>query len=315
MTVAARGDKADFAAIAPDRLVARSVRVERVDFQRRELMRGRRAVAFGESRRPADEFALVPGDPAVHARHPGRIGLGELRRPDAEALFEPEREKGVIAVFAKAEVPARVDQRAPQRPVLERAAVDLIAELADHRNARDPRPNQSDVEDRSGHEGHGGVRDVLMGDALDERARLGPGNREADHVVGDVAHHHAGAGMIGEPAHVPGAQIVGAFDPVCPVAPVDDRQVALELAALRQHRRKFRPSWLGKPGDGHPIEPALGLRSGDLVARERRDIEKTRAFAHRAAFGPDEAEGVGAFQRRLLLEAGRSEVKRSLESP
>ena len=146
MAVAARGDEADLAAVPPDRFVARGVGVSASISSVTSWWR-RRAVALGERRSPADEVALVPGDPAVHAGHARRVGLGELRRPDPEALFEPQREQGVVAVFPDAEVAAGGEQRAPQRPMFERAAVDLVAEFAHDRDARDARADKPDVDD------------------------------------------------------------------------------------------------------------------------------------------------------------------------
>ena len=165
------------------------------------------------------------------------------------------------------------------------------------------------------HEGQGGVRDVLMGHAFQQRPRLRPRDREADHVVGNVAHRDALAGVIGEPAHVPAAQIVGALDPEGPVAPVDQGEVALEPAALGQHRRKPRAAGL-RHGAGHqPGEPGFGFGSGHLVAGEGGDIEQTDAFAHQPAFGADDGKRVRALERRLLLEAGRREIERDFEPP
>ncbi len=266
MAVSAGGDEPDLTAVPPDRLVAGGVRVKRVDLQGDELTGRRRPVALGQRHRPADEIALVPGDPPVHPGHARGVGLGELRRPDAEALLQPQRVEGVISVFPHVEVAAGRQQRSPQSSMIERAAVNLVPEFAHDRDARDPRRHEAHVDDARRHERHGGVGDVLMGDALEERPRLRSGDRKADHVVGNLAHGRAVSRMVGEPAHVPRAQVIGAFDPEGPVAPVDDSQVALELAGFREHRGELGASGFRQAGDGHRIEPALGLGAAHLIA-------------------------------------------------
>ena len=162
----------------PDRLVAGRVGVERVDFERDQLALGRRALALHQRRLAADKIALVPGDPAVHAGHARSMILREFRRPDAEALFEPERQQRVIAVFPDPEVASGFEQGPAQVGVLERAAVDLVAEFAGDRQARHLRPHQADIQCRRAHEGQGGVRHVLMRDAREQFARFRAGQRK-----------------------------------------------------------------------------------------------------------------------------------------
>src|SRR5271163_1248753 len=114
MAIAARGHEAGHGPGTPDWLIAGRVRVDRVDFERDQLPVRRRTLALHERRLAADELALVPGDPAVHAGHARGIGLGELGRPDAETLFEPERQEGVVAIFPDAKLAPRLEQRPAQ---------------------------------------------------------------------------------------------------------------------------------------------------------------------------------------------------------
>src|SRR5271156_5465318 len=85
MTVAARSREPDAPPIAPNRLIARGVRIDRVHFEGDELMRRRRSLALRQCLLASDEIAFVPGDPTVHAGHPRSIDLSELGRPDPEA--------------------------------------------------------------------------------------------------------------------------------------------------------------------------------------------------------------------------------------
>src|SRR6202020_109451 len=131
--VAAGGYKADYRARPPDRLIAGRVRIDGVDFQRDQLSLGRRSLVLRECGLPAQKIALVPGDPAVHTGHARRTVLCEFRRPYAEAFLEPQRQKRVIAVLLDPEVPSRLEQGSAQDRVLERAAIDLVAEFAGYR--------------------------------------------------------------------------------------------------------------------------------------------------------------------------------------
>jgi hypothetical protein len=53
----------------------------------------------------------------------------------------------------------------------------------------------------------------------------------------------------------------------------------------------------------HPVEPGLGVRAGDLEAREAGDVEQAHVFAHGLHSAATMFEGVGAFQGRRFLEA------------
>src|ERR1700722_10522062 len=110
VAVAAGGYKADHRAQSPDWLVAARIRIVRVAFKRDQLALGRRPLALRKRGLAAEKIAFVPGDPAIHAGHARRTILRELRRPDAEALLEPQRQKRVIAVLPNAKVPSRLDQ-------------------------------------------------------------------------------------------------------------------------------------------------------------------------------------------------------------
>ena len=76
MAIAPGGDKPDLLITAPDRLIAAGISVGGVDFQRYNQLCGAIAVALAGGGFATNEFALVPGDPAVHPGPPGRVALG-----------------------------------------------------------------------------------------------------------------------------------------------------------------------------------------------------------------------------------------------
>ena len=311
--VAARGDETDAGLARPDRLEPAGVGTLGVDLERDETLRRPVPLAFGERRVAPDEIALLPVDPAVHAGFARRVALGEFRRPDAEALLQPEREKRVEADLADAVIRPRLQQRAAQRDVVAVAAVDLVAQLAADAHPCDARADHADVELAHAHEGQGG--DVALGQALDDLERVGTGEREAADLLAQVAHRDALFEVVVEPAHVPRPQVVGAHDPERAVAPVEDGQIALEAAVGGQHRRKPRTPRFGQFRGHEPVQPRLGPRPRDLVAREGRDIEKPHGLARGAAFLGDDRMRVGALQRRRFLEPLGREVERNLHVP
>ena len=75
VAVAAGSHEADHCARSPDRLVTGRVGIDRVDFERDQLALRRRSFAIGQRRLAAEEIGFVPGDPAIHAGHPGVYDL------------------------------------------------------------------------------------------------------------------------------------------------------------------------------------------------------------------------------------------------
>jgi hypothetical protein len=131
-------------------------------------------------------------------------------------------------------------------------------------------------------------------------ARFGPTTAKPPTCIRDVAQCGTVEGVILEPAHVPLPQVIGPHDPEGAIAPVQDRQIALQLAVFAQHRRKAGAAGLRQPAGEGAVQPGGGLRAADLIAREGGDIEQPGAFPRGAAFRPDQVEGVRPFQRGVL---------------
>src|SRR5580693_8364682 len=174
MTVAARSREPDAPPIAPNRLIARGVRIGRVHFEGDELMRRRRTLALDQCLLASDEIAFVPGDPTVHAGHPRGIDLSELGRPDPEALFEPQRVESDISILGHAEVLAGFEQQTAQHRMVQRIAIDLIAEFAGNREPADLGADQSDVDYRAAHERQCCVGNILIRQPCQEFAGFWP---------------------------------------------------------------------------------------------------------------------------------------------
>ena len=86
MTVATRRDPANDLTVAPDRLVAVGIGVDRVDRQRHQPPLGTgRALALGGG--AADEIALGEIDEAIEPGFAGRVDRPVFARPVAEAFF------------------------------------------------------------------------------------------------------------------------------------------------------------------------------------------------------------------------------------
>src|SRR5262245_59391953 len=99
--------------------------------------------------------------------------------------------------------------------------------------------------------------------------------------------------MILKPSHVPLAKIVGARQPPGPVAPVEDGEIALQLAAFRQHRSELCPSRLRQAASKEFIEPCRCVLARDLVPGEGGDIENSDTTADLSALLAYEVKGIG----------------------
>ncbi len=70
MAIAARCDKPDDLAAAPDRFITGGIGIGRVDLERDERPLRREPFPFGLRRLPADELAFFPRDPAIQRAVP-----------------------------------------------------------------------------------------------------------------------------------------------------------------------------------------------------------------------------------------------------
>src|SRR5258708_37038249 len=167
MAIAARCDKPDDLAAAPDWFITGGVGIGRVDLKRDERPLRREPFPFGLRRLPADELAFFPRDPAIQPGHPRRVGLRELGGPDAAALFQAQRVESDEAVFSDAEIPRRLEQPPAQSRMVERRAVYLVAELTGDREAGGPAAGQPHVPHDAATEAPSGPRDVHTGETPD----------------------------------------------------------------------------------------------------------------------------------------------------
>ena len=128
VAVGAGGGEADQATVQPDPLVAGGVGVGRVDRQQGQAT-VRLGLACGERRLATDEVRLVEVDEPVQTGHCRRVGLGELRRPDAVALLEPQAVDCAIPDQAHAEWLAHFTEGREQCALLSSGDGDLVSQL------------------------------------------------------------------------------------------------------------------------------------------------------------------------------------------
>src|SRR6185312_9095189 len=90
VTVAARGDPADYLAVVPDRLVTEYVGVRSVDRKADSPQFATRCL-LGKGRLAADEVGLIEVDETVQARLESPVNGSELAVPRGEILLEAQR--------------------------------------------------------------------------------------------------------------------------------------------------------------------------------------------------------------------------------
>ncbi len=193
--------------------------------------------------------------------------------------------------------------------------VELPAELADIGQAAGAQPRMAEVDLAAGGEGEALVREILRRQALQQRPRVRPHQRQHRRGRGDVVEKDARA--LGQMAPQPG-----------------------QVAALRDGEGHHHELGLGKPGDGDvgldpaelvqplgvdhpahahvdlvgadPVQPGAGIGAGDQVFDEAGLVEQRHVLGRVAAFLADRPEparsAVGIFH--LVPVAGRAEEAR-----
>src|SRR5271170_1701121 len=157
--VAARGDPADDAAVAPDRLVADRVGVVRLDREGRQPQLA--AGLLLQSRRlTADEIVLAKLDETAEPRLVRTVDRPIFARPRAEALLQPQRRQRPAAELDQTEWFAGGEQECVQRALIFRANPDFVAEFAREADASDQGRNHADVNLPEREEGERRVRDI-----------------------------------------------------------------------------------------------------------------------------------------------------------
>ena len=126
------------------------------------------------------------------------------------------------------------------------------------------------------------VGHALRRDAVHERARPGPLNRQKRDLVGLVRHGHVAPGAGGGPGEVL-RRIAGVHDEHVGVgAAAVDEQVVHERALLRQERRVVRAP-VGELADvvgSHALKVSRRAASRHLELAHVRDVEDPDALAH-----------------------------------
>ena len=194
---------------------------------------------------------------------------------------------------------------------------DLVAEIAGERQPADERRHETDIHRAERHEREGLGGEVLVHQRLQQLARGGAGDGEAEplHRAGAHLYIEAGGARL-EPALVEALGGVGADQQEALGPHAAHGEIADQTAALVEHRGE------GDATDGRHLvghdgrEPAFGVAARDLELAVVRDLDEADGIAHGAALGADMRMGAGAaegdlFLRRLAL--GR-EPQRVLEA-
>ncbi len=166
-------------------------------------------------------------------------------------------------------------------------------------------------------EAEGLVRDVVVRELGEDRARRRSRDREAHPRVGDVRERDPARRQVrAEPTRVPVLQVVGAGEPEPVVVEARDGEVAHQPSGLVQHGREPDRPDRRDAARHQPVEPGLGPGSAHLVACVLRDLVRARRRADRLDLLAHDGLGVRAPQRVVLLEVRpRREVERHLQSP
>ena len=126
-----------------------------------------------------------------------------------------------------------------------------------------------------------------------------PERRPRRRQVGDLR-AAVGRRVVGVPLQVGHAVRAAGDDAELLVAEPHDRQVALERAARREHRRvddlAVRDVHLAHR---HPLHRLERARAGDVEDAERRQVEHRRAIAHRQVLGVDDRRPPARLPLRL----------------
>jgi hypothetical protein len=131
--------------------------------------------AFAERSLPADEVGLVERHEPIESTHARRVGLRELRVPDAIRLLQAEAVDRAISDETKSAPLAGLPQILQEHPMLVRRDHDLVAQLTGQRNPPDDCARRTDIQHLNGQEREHLIRHVAAHEPLEDRARRWPG--------------------------------------------------------------------------------------------------------------------------------------------
>ena len=297
----------------PDRLVAEHIGGFCIDLEG-HAAQCTPAGFFGCRRFAADEVGLGQIDKPVETGFESPVDWAQLTVPGREILLQAQRQQRPHAEIADARGFARRHDLAIEPVLIFWRHPDFVAEVAGVGDAVDHRGHVADVHGTVRHEGEGGVRDVLVGQASQHLARLRPGDGEADQVQVITADMNVCCSegvrplqrrgltpYLLEPAHMILLRLARSPHDKAIIGRFGDGKIADQFAVRVQHRRQDQPARLRHLVGHQPRQERLGARSGKLILREIRDLRDADAVAHQTALVADMLEVVRAVERHDVL--------------
>ena len=229
-----------------------------------------------------DEVALglvVGLDERVESCLVGADVVGEVAA-DHVALLHAERVERVVAGVGDAEIAAGVPQRVVDATEIVGRDVELPAELADEADPKGPRFDTRDVDRPCAQPAERLVRQIGIGDSLQELACERPG--ECDHAA--VTGHDSEFGIgAGGPVGLEVLPVLlladrGGHEIQVIVGEAGRRHLALDPTGRRQRVGQPDPADVRNGVGREVVEYSGGVRTDEFVLRERGRIEDRDAL-------------------------------------
>src|SRR5579863_9237686 len=191
MAVSTGGHPADHPAVVPDWLISDRIRIRPVHGEGRQPQLAA-AFLLLERGSAADELALGEIHEAPQPRFVGAVDRAVLARPGAEALFNAHGVQRAAAEEPEAVRAARLSQQVIERALIVGGYPDLVAKLPGEADAPYQRRHHADIHLAERQEGKRTARQIAARQALEQRARVRSGYREAHVLHGAWAHRDPG---------------------------------------------------------------------------------------------------------------------------
>ncbi len=183
-----------------------------------------------------------------------------------------------------------------------RGAVNLVAQFAGKRHARQDHRHIGHHHAADIAEFERPVGNIIAGKARQQGARLGAGNGKAMQLIGDIAigdtrfrHMH----FKPAPVHVLGR--TGAKQHEGLVIELGHREIAIELALGREHRRQRKPPGFRQVIGEQAVKEGRSAGTLELMLGVIGDLDHAHMFTHRLHFIGYMAESIGPSEGRRFL--------------